>query len=233
MSVPAARPSRRASRHSLSLQQIVDAALGLVREHGLEALSMSRLADTLGVAAMTLYGYARNKDELLDAMTVRVVEEMYDDHVDLEGVPWHEEWRAHYTAVRRSLLRHPGLADLLFYRDQSFEFHRRARAQVLRHVERHVYRLVQEGVSADDAVRYFYGLSYWTVAFVVRETIAIPARESAADTDDSASWVSRLPSEFAALRSTEKAMATLASDEQFAFFLQTFLDGVNSRIETR
>lgn len=195
---------------------------------------MSRLAETLGVAAMTLYGYARNKDELLDAMTVRVVEDMYDDHVDLEGVPWHEEWRAHYTAVRRSLLRHPGLADLLFYRDQSFEFHRRARTQVLRHVERHVHRLVDEGVPPDDAVRYFYGLSYWTVAFVVRETVAVGTDEPASNTPGSgsaASWVSTLPDEFATLRSTEKAMATLASDEQFAFFLQTFLDGVNSRIE--
>jgi AcrR family transcriptional regulator len=186
----------------------------------------------LGVGVMTIYGYARNKDELLDALTVRVVEDMYDDHVDLDGAPWDDELRAHYGAVRKSLLRHPGLADLLLLRDQAFEFHRRAREQVLGHVERHVSHLHDAGFTPEDAVRYFYGLSYWTVAFVVRESVQdpiAPGPEGAAGGPDhtlATAWVASLPQEFTTLRASGEAMSTLATARQFEFLLETFLAGM-------
>lgn len=51
-----------------TLDVIVDAAAKLVGDHGFEALSMRRLAKECGVAAMTLYGYVRTKDDVLEAL---------------------------------------------------------------------------------------------------------------------------------------------------------------------
>jgi len=58
----------RRARGSLSRDQVVAAALSLADEHGLDALSMPRLASALGCGVMTLYGYVTEKNDLLDAM---------------------------------------------------------------------------------------------------------------------------------------------------------------------
>src|SRR6202012_992090 len=50
----------------LSRDKVLEAALRLIDEHGLAALSMRRLASDLGVEAMSLYHHVRNKADLLD-----------------------------------------------------------------------------------------------------------------------------------------------------------------------
>jgi AcrR family transcriptional regulator len=59
---------------SLDRDRIADAALELVEQHGLEALTMRRLGGRLGVEGMALYTYVQSKDELLDAVAERVLE---------------------------------------------------------------------------------------------------------------------------------------------------------------
>jgi len=49
----------------LERSQLVDAALGLLQEAGLEALSTRRLAERLGVKSPALYWHVRDKNELL------------------------------------------------------------------------------------------------------------------------------------------------------------------------
>lgn len=48
--------------------RILQAALSLVDEEGLDALSMRRLADRLEVATMSLYNHVPNKESLLDGI---------------------------------------------------------------------------------------------------------------------------------------------------------------------
>ena len=50
---------------------VVDAALELMDAHGVDWLTMRRLADHLGVTAPTLYWHVRNRSELLDAANNR------------------------------------------------------------------------------------------------------------------------------------------------------------------
>ncbi len=193
---------------------------------------MARLAKELGVGVMTIYGYTRNKDELLDALAFRVAEDMYADHVDVVTDAWDEELRGHYIAVRQGFLRNPGLADLLLRRDQVFEFHKRARDRVLGHVESHVRTLHDAGFGPDDAVRLFYGLSYWTVAFAARETSESAFAEEGDEARRStpASWVAHLPEQFATIRAAGDAMVTLTSEKEFLLMLDTFLDGMRARL---
>lgn len=53
----------------LTVEQIVDAAIAIADQDGLDALSMRRIADQLGVGAMSLYRHVADKDALLAAMS--------------------------------------------------------------------------------------------------------------------------------------------------------------------
>lgn len=57
----------------LTLEQVVSAGIALADSEGLEALSMRRLAQRLGVGTMSLYRYVPSKDELLNLMLDAVV----------------------------------------------------------------------------------------------------------------------------------------------------------------
>ena len=56
----------------LDLQTVVDTGIALADEHGLEAVSLRRIARRLGVTPMALYRYVESKDDLLDAMADRL-----------------------------------------------------------------------------------------------------------------------------------------------------------------
>jgi AcrR family transcriptional regulator len=62
-----ARPTR-GPKPALTVERIVDAATRIADAEGLAAMSMRRVADELGVGAMTLYRYVPGKGELLDVM---------------------------------------------------------------------------------------------------------------------------------------------------------------------
>jgi AcrR family transcriptional regulator len=59
---------RRGPRPKLSVDAVVDAAIALADDAGLDAVTMRAVAARLGVSAMTLYTYVPGKAELLDLM---------------------------------------------------------------------------------------------------------------------------------------------------------------------
>jgi AcrR family transcriptional regulator len=65
---PARGPGRPAR---LSRETVVDAAEGIVDRDGIDALTMRRLADSLGVSPMAVYRHVADKDELLMALIER------------------------------------------------------------------------------------------------------------------------------------------------------------------
>ena len=60
--------SRRGRKKGLTVAQVVDAAIVLADAEGLDAVSMRRVAQELGVVPMTLYTYVPDKAALLDLM---------------------------------------------------------------------------------------------------------------------------------------------------------------------
>lgn len=70
------RPQRNARRAALDLDRIVAAALAVLDAEGVDALSMRRLANELGVSAALLYHYVTDKDELLDLVLDEVLSEV-------------------------------------------------------------------------------------------------------------------------------------------------------------
>jgi AcrR family transcriptional regulator len=93
----------------LDLEAVVDTALGIADDRGLDAVSLRRIAERLGVTPMALYRYVQGKDDLLDALAERLYAEL--DLPDGSGGWWDGLQRlAHST--RRVLLAHPWAAPL-------------------------------------------------------------------------------------------------------------------------
>lgn len=107
-----------AMRDALTPDRVVDAALALADEHGLEALTMRRLGAALGVEAMSLYRHVASKEALLDALADALVAG-WTDHGDDESAPPSapEGWRSALAAImhraHRELLARPWSIELL------------------------------------------------------------------------------------------------------------------------
>lgn len=84
---PAAVP-RHGPRQGLSVDAVVAAATRLADAEGLEAVTMRRVAQALGVVAMTLYTYVPGKAELLDLMLDAAYTRMA--RADVSRQPWRE-----------------------------------------------------------------------------------------------------------------------------------------------
>ena len=65
-----------ATREPLSRTRVLQAAVALADQAGLEGFSMRGLAQELGVVPMALYKHVANKDELLDGMVDIVFSEI-------------------------------------------------------------------------------------------------------------------------------------------------------------
>src|SRR5215212_3529193 len=72
----AAAQPRTPSRTPLSKGRVLETAVALADEGGVDALSMRKIAQALGVVPMALYKHVTNKNELLDGMIDVVVGEL-------------------------------------------------------------------------------------------------------------------------------------------------------------
>jgi AcrR family transcriptional regulator len=90
-------------RAPLTSDMALGAAVELADAEGIEALSMRRLAQALGVEAMSLYHHVRNKDAILDGMVDRVFSEIA---LPQAGQPWQAEIQQRCHSMREVLKRH-------------------------------------------------------------------------------------------------------------------------------
>ena len=88
----------------LSRERILQAALRLADEGGIESLSMRKLAQELGVKAMSLYNHVANKDDMLDSIVDIVVSEIEVPSLEID---WKTAMRRQATSAHEMLLRHP------------------------------------------------------------------------------------------------------------------------------
>jgi AcrR family transcriptional regulator len=105
---PRPRARRRADKPLLSLDAVLDAALTVLREDGLEAVTMRRVARALDTGPASLYVYVTQREELLDAMFDRVMGEVPLEAPD--PARWREQVHAVLEQTVAALLRHPGIA---------------------------------------------------------------------------------------------------------------------------
>jgi AcrR family transcriptional regulator len=91
-------------RTTLNRDRVLEAAVALADEHGLDGFSMRRLAQELGVVPMALYKHVANRDELLDGMVELVFSEIEAPSSELD---WRTAMRRRAQSARAALKRHP------------------------------------------------------------------------------------------------------------------------------
>lgn len=103
---------RSTARTKLTPERIIAVALRVSDSpDGLEAVTLRSLAAELGVGAMTLYGYFRNKDEILDAMADQLLGGLVMPEV--VGETPADAIRASASALLELVTEHPSVAALL------------------------------------------------------------------------------------------------------------------------
>lgn len=106
----AGKPGRpRAGAERLSRDAILAAALRIVDDEGVEAMTMRRLAGTLGVNPMSIYHHLPNKAAVFAGLA-EVVFAGLDAVQPRAGLSWQEELKDAARAYRAALQAHPNLA---------------------------------------------------------------------------------------------------------------------------
>jgi AcrR family transcriptional regulator len=98
-------------RTPLSKERVLRAAIDLADEGGIESLTMRKLAQKLGVEAMSLYHYVAKKDDILDGIVDLVITE-------IPVPPKEDDWKAAIREIAISahevLVRHPWACSLMW-----------------------------------------------------------------------------------------------------------------------
>jgi AcrR family transcriptional regulator len=98
------QPARRKPRYTR--EQIAGAALRIADQEGFGAVTMKRIADELGAAAMTLYYYVRNKADIVALMQDAILADILVPDACLRGA-WREAISAIARRTRDVLMAHP------------------------------------------------------------------------------------------------------------------------------
>jgi AcrR family transcriptional regulator len=97
-------------RPQLTRERVVATAIDLADRDGVESISMRRLAQELGVEAMSLYTHVRNKDDLLDGMVDGVVGQI---PISTNAADWKASLRQMALAGRSIVMAHPWAPSLI------------------------------------------------------------------------------------------------------------------------
>jgi AcrR family transcriptional regulator len=98
------------ARPSLSRDHVLEGAVALADDIGIEALTIRKLANALGTKPMTIYYYVSSKEEIVDGMVERVFAEI--EKPSTEG-DWLAALRQRCISARAVLNRHRWAAPLM------------------------------------------------------------------------------------------------------------------------
>jgi AcrR family transcriptional regulator len=203
---------------SLSREQIIEAALEIAREVGLDALSIRRLADRLNASRMALYRHITDKEALLDLLATAIAERGLRLPELADIGPWPDRLDRLAHAVRNQLNTYPGLADLVVTRGNRG-------LSGLQLAECLVNILYDAGLTAPDVARYYQAVIGVIIGSVHRELHSdLTNPERVGRMLDS---VSKYPEEeFPALEKTAFRLRSVTPDEVFETELEILTAGV-------
>jgi AcrR family transcriptional regulator len=211
------RVPKRGRPPKLTREVVAAGALELVDREGLDALSMERLARSLGVGTMTVYGYVDDKDDLLDA----IVDAAVADAAPPSEMPaaWREAIELVVQTVHDLLSRHPALVTIRLQRPV-------LRPEALQFGERIMGLLIGAGFEVEHAASAFRLLFTYVFGFagLSPQATTEEARQQAAHA------VAVLPTgDHPVLTQHAGPFAqAMAGEEAFGFGLNRILDGLET-----
>lgn len=212
MSSAAASP-----RRPLDRAQILDAAIALADRDGMDATSMRRLAERLGVTPMALYKHVSHREELVSAMLDRVIDSIERSP---DGRPWRPALRARILSARRVMQRHA-------WAQRAIETRAEASPTVLSYMDSLMGIMFDGGLSADLVHHAMHALStrMWGITRDVLPTPSVPE-----DPDERALAMAQFATRYPAIvrMATTAPHAGVACDDdaEFEFALDILLDAL-------
>ncbi len=166
-------PGSRRLRPGLSRSVVLEAAIDYVDQFGLAELSMRKLGASLQVEGMALYRYVQSRDELLDAMVDRLMDQLYADPQVLLAPEddWQTFLRKVAAGVRRLAQTHPQIFPLVATRHRAAPWIRPP-LRSLRWIEGFLAALLSRGFSEDAAVYTYRAFGSFLVGHLLLEASA-------------------------------------------------------------
>ena len=205
-------------RMPLTRDRVLQAAVDVADRGGIEALSMRRLGQELGVDAMAIYRHVRNKDDLLDGVVEMIVRSIDEPAPEDD---WKAALRQRAMAARRVMLRHPWARRVLEDRGT-------AGPAILVYVESVLATLRDGGFSVDMAHHALHALGSRIFGFtqdLFEEGSEDPSPEAAAALARALAGYPRIM-ELATSVRHEGVLGRCDDDFEFAFGLDLVLDGL-------
>jgi AcrR family transcriptional regulator len=207
-------------RTPLTKDRVLRAGVELADREGIDAVSMRRLGQELGVEAMALYRHVRDKDALLDGMIETVVGEIARP---APSPDWRASMRALALASRDVMLRHRWAPALLVSRPEIGPV-------TLGLVDAELGILAAGGFSIDQAHHALHVLGSRVFGFT--QDPFNDAAQTEQDAAQSASFARAIAptyphvAELALAASHGGALGGCDDDFEFAFSLDLILDGL-------
>lgn len=205
----------------LSRDRVLDSALRLADEQGLDALSMRKLAAALGVEAMSLYNHVPGKPALLSGMLERVLETLeIPSDADL---PWNERLRRGATSFLAVARAHPSLVQLL----TSQHIHT---GTALAPTEAVLGIFRQAGFAGHDAARAYQALIGYVLGFILQQDKGTIGLSCCAQGEGCAHSPAATVEDFPHLNDALDGDADLGSTAAFEFGLDLVLAGLEAKL---
>ncbi|WP_342380384.1 TetR/AcrR family transcriptional regulator C-terminal domain-containing protein [Myxococcus stipitatus] len=202
-------------REALSRTRILQTALALVDREGLEAVSMRRVGEELGVEAMSLYNHVANKAAILDGILEAVLAEL---PVMEPASTWQETLRHRAYALRSTLRAHPKVLPLFSTRPA-------ATPASIAHIEQALGVLMEAGFSQRDAVSAFQVV----FAFVVGHSMT-SYLQTRPDEDAPPAYERLSEADFPRMRALTRLEERRDVEEEFQFGLEAMFIGLTASL---
>lgn len=206
-------------KSGLTAEKLFETAVAMADESGGAVPSMRKLADRLGVEAMSLYHYVPNKDAILDGMVDIVFSEI---GLPSESAGWKSAMHARAHAARAAMLRHPWAIRLM-------ESRRNPGMATLRHHDAVIGCLRHGGFSIALTAHAFAAIDAYVYGFVLQElTLPFDSGEEAEDL--AGDILEQMPADlfphFIELTREHVLKPGYAFSKEFDYGLELVLDGL-------
>jgi AcrR family transcriptional regulator len=213
----------RPRREPLARDRIVRAALRIMDQEGLDAVTMRRVGRELGVEAMSLYNHVRDKEDILDGVCEQVLSEFRVP----EAGEWADGVRQAAREYRRLLLAHPTVLTLMSERKRPF-----TTPDSLRVYEFGLGVFRSAGLPAEDAVKALHVLGGFILGFVTMELGLMLRGPEDEEHSQAHEEMGRLvaSADLPCLREALPHFVDCDVEESFEFGLDLLIDGLRARI---
>jgi AcrR family transcriptional regulator len=199
---------------------VLRAAIRLADDGGIDALTMRRLGQELGVEAMSLYNHVTSKDDLLDGIVDLV---LGDIDVPPTGTDWKQAMRQRAIAAHVVLLAHPWAAVQIMSRYN-------IGPGMTRYLDATFGRLREGGFSVEGALDAWNALDSHLYGFTLQE-LSLPFEAEDASRV-SADVLGKLSAgQFPHVVEVITQIMQTGRREEFTFGLDLILDGLERTLE--